>query len=384
MVRFWLVVLVYVLFAAVLFAAEGDVYTFELQWQENGESSGFSQAFDDNLSFSKEPPVDQHEVFRGLLDYHGQTDESPKVGYLWDKTDGKLYVDLNKDGNLTNDPNGILENQRNGYPDFQEFSVFPVSFSTENGVFRYLISANMQGYEYFQQATFRIQSGYAGRVELHDQPWRFSVNDNLQGAIQPGCNLSVYPETEALRNQIDSLPATKQLFLDDHCYTMEFEFKKGANEQPALWCTLTEMDVPTAMLQIEGQGVSRLVFGNGDILVLPHLADQEVVVPVGDFTCRSLSLHIGQYPTVSPRVLGDIVVQISPEQENVLRVGTPLNQTVQVQRVGKTLRFTYEIVGTGGEKYDIQQLTNYDSNKKPYVAIYKGNVQVGSGQFEFG
>jgi hypothetical protein len=370
-----------------LFAADGDEHRFELTAQPDTESFGFSQAFDCDVPFDTEPPIEQHDVFRGVLTYRGVTDESAKVGFLWDQTEGRLYVDLNKDGDLTNDPNGILENEMNGSTDFQVFPAFPLSFSTPVGIFRYQVTADMQGYQFAQRAAFSIRSGYAGQVELYGRQWNFRVTDNFQAAIGPGCTLSVFPRGDALGNQIVSLPAMQRLFLDGRCYDTAFEFRKAEAGTPVLSCILTEKEVPLAAFSLEGKWVTQLVLGTRDMLVLPELYENAaaVFVPALPLDVISCSLkYAADKPAISPMTHTTPSIEFMDGHPIVLKIGGPLQNSVDIQRSGKILTFNYQLIGVGGEKYDPQQVTQYDNAKKPSVAIYKGDLQVGSGNFEYG
>ena len=61
-----------------------------------------------------------------------------------------------------------------------------------------------------------------------------------------------------------------------------------------------------------------------------------------------------------------------------------MKSRVSIQRTGKILKFDYELVGAGEEKYDAQQITRYDNEEKPSIAIYRGDIQLATGEFEYG
>ncbi|MCX5636956.1 MAG: hypothetical protein NTX52_04585 [Planctomycetota bacterium] len=384
MFRYWLVLLIISMSAGYLFAAAGDEHTFELKWQQKGEGYSFSEPLDRNVPFDKEPQLGANGIFRGVLNYPGQTNDNAGVGFIWDKSEGRLYVDLNKDGDLTNDPNGILESERKQRADFQNFPAFPLSFSTRNGISRYQVKADMQGTEWFQQAGFTIRSGYSGQIDLYGGQWRFSVNDNFEGIVQKGSRLSVSPTGKDATNFISSLPSPESLFLEGQCYDMAFEFRKSDNDYPALWCKLTERTVPLATLRVEGRWISQLVLGDDDVLVLPPLTEGAFSVPAMPLSVKKCCLKYEKdKPEISPKA-NMPSVHLLENQEMVLRIGGPLGNSVDIKRAGKILKFNYELVGVGGEKYDVQQITNYDNNKKPSIAIYKGDMQLAGGKFEFG
>jgi hypothetical protein len=54
---------------------------------------------------------------------------------------------------------------------------------------------------------------------------------------------------------------------------------------------------------------------------------------------------------------------------------------VSISRHGKSLRFNYQLLGAGGEVY---QLARVDRSQPPEFAVYRGDRQIASGKFEFG
>lgn len=373
--------------AGAMFAAAGDEHTFEMQWQKDGFSDSVSSRLDRTEPFAKEPDFGQREILRGELSI-GPSEKRELMGFAWDKSEGKLYADLNRDGDLTNDPNGVLEtsDSRNGQYCNQNFPTFPVSFSTVQGVYHYRLRAFLQKYaERYKNALFYVDSGYAGTTELYGRRWTFKVVDKLAGAIGQGNQWSVFSADNSISNSIRSLPLPMSLFLDGRCYDISFEFKKSEKPSPSLWCTLREKTVPTGKLRVEGKWIQRLVLGDGQILILSEPVEGVATVPAGNFTVKQCSLNYDPtLPEVSPIRLEEIKVYVPDSNEGVLRIGGPLNSQVRVQRMGKVLKFDYELIGAGGEKYDAQQVTRYDNSKKPSVAIYKGNMLLATGEFEFG
>jgi hypothetical protein len=370
-------------------AAAGDEHTFELTWQEQG----FHQSLDASLEgvepFEKEPDFEGRDVLRGELRI-GVPDYEELMGFVWSRIDGKLYVDLNRDGDLTNDPNGVLsaEDSHGGedYYNHNFLTTFPVSVSTELGTYHYRLSAFLQSYgDYFKQARFYQESGYSGKTTLYEKQWLFQVSDKPGGFIEQGNEFSLSSIDNPNANSILSLSLPASLYLDGRCYDMGFEFKKSEHSSPSLWCTLREKNVSTGLFQIESKWVQRLAFGNGEILVLPEPLQGEAIVPTGRFLVKQCDLKYNpDKPVISPNRLHEINVTVLDGRENKFQIGAPLTNSVQIERVGKVLKLDYKLKGAGGEVYDAQRIHNYDSNKKPSVAIYKGDMQVATGQFEYG
>jgi hypothetical protein len=73
--------------------------------------------------------------------------------------------------------------------------------------------------------------------------------------------------------------------------------------------------------------------------------------------------------------------RVTDKSPATLTVGGPLTNTVMVNRRGQELRLDYELVGAGGQAY---QLPNRDPLKPPAFTVYKGTKKIASGTFEYG
>jgi len=367
-----------------LFAAAGDEHSFQLDWQKEGFRNTFSVDMDRAEPFTKEPDFAQREILRGTL----EIGHSEQVGFAWDSSESKLYIDLNRDDDLTNDPNGVLlsDDLSRGGNISQNFSEFPLSISTSHGKFDYRLKASLRNYSSWKHAEFVILSGYKGMVQLPDQEWAFRVVVPLDTDVSRSRDFSISSITKgSLGNRANSLPLPESVFLNSRCYDLEFEFREAEDNCPDLWCVLTEKEVPLAQLRIESPSVNQLAFGNHEMLILPPLVDEAVSVPAGDFYLKTCSLKYQEdRPGVSPQRIRDVRIKIAQEGENVLKIGAPFQNTVRIERMGKVLKFHYELKGTGGEIYSAREITGYDDAKKPSVAIYKGDMQLATGEFEYG
>ena len=63
------------------------------------------------------------------------------------------------------------------------------------------------------------------------------------------------------------------------------------------------------------------------------------------------------------------------------RAAAPLNHTVKITRTGSVLKLDYELVGTDGKTYSLWKIRD---RSRPTFSVYRGNVKIGGGTFEFG
>jgi hypothetical protein len=291
-------------------------------------------------------------------------------------------VDLNADGDLTNDANSVLTSAMAG--EYQMFPAFLISFESDEGIRQFRMEARLRDASWGKQAEFPVVSGYAGTVELYGRKWDFRIWDYPNSKISEFEYFSAQPapkENESVEDRRYKL-IPENLFLDGRCYAMSRQFQQKENKIPTIKCVLNEKRVSVAELKIEGQYLKSLAFFNEHQLILPELTGQPLQVPVGEYKCHHCILEKDGITIWGD--VGGIKVSIEEGCQNSLKIGGPLKQSVIVNRSGKSLDFTYQLTGAGGERYDIRSLQNYDYSKTPSVAVYKGTTQLATGTFEYG
>ena len=106
--------------------------------------------------------------------------------------------------------------------------------------------------------------------------------------------------------------------------------------------------------------------------------EETIELPPGEYRLQSARLK-GGYTCNGVGVSADSWVTVAADKPAMLKVGAPLVPTVRVQRQGRILWLSYELLGAGGETY-----TGGDRSNPPTFAVYKGQRRIASGKFEFG
>jgi hypothetical protein len=134
-------------------------------------------------------------------------------------------------------------------------------------------------------------------------------------------------------------------------------------------------------LHLDGQGIKLLVVqddaGHEKIFEQP---ETDVTLPEGKYRVERVVLLGGRScrPDEFP---ADRWFAIEPNAPATLKLGVPLRQAIAVTRRGSVLDLTYELIGQGGEHYEVSR----DPNRPgPAFAVYRGDHTVASGDFEFG
>ena len=106
-------------------------YAFDLNYQEIDQARVLETIHVklQRSAFRKEPPLASRGVFRGLLLWGTRPEQA--MPFIWDKGRGRLYLDLNRNRDLTDDPKGILASASRD--DSQIFTNIHLVFPTTAG-----------------------------------------------------------------------------------------------------------------------------------------------------------------------------------------------------------------------------------------------------------
>ncbi|MHC4436311.1 MAG: hypothetical protein ACYS3S_03045 [Planctomycetota bacterium] len=336
----------------------------------------------DRGSFEKEPDFGNSDIICGFIPIG--LNQKEHIGFAWDIDGRKLYLDLNGNRDLTDDPSGVFQSDSDGR--FQHFR--DINLSLQKGTLNLPYVINMDMYSYGQSNHFcsaSIVSNFAGEMTLHGRKWNVAVVDNMNGRIGPGDRFFIIPQDVDMGINKDrrQLNVPKNVFLDSHNYDVSFEFQPGKAE-PKLQLTLTESEKPMGRLDIDGENIARLVLESDSCTVLLHHPERSVSIPTGDYRCRNIFLYdkkAGIFEYNSIRAPGTTSLSVSLDQSLTFKAGGPLDNNVEVTREGNTLNLRYKLLGAGQREY--QRLQD-NREKPPAFTVYCGSKKIVSDTFEYG
>jgi len=324
--------------------------------------------------FKKEPVFKDKQPFRAYapIQCAGNSNE---WAFAWDAAGGKLYLDLNGNLDLTDDPGGVYTSGGSArYQTFEQVRLPPpgnagaptvvvdVSLNTYGGQPSFILSPRsfLQGSVTLDQEyqVGLIESGNGDRFDLLLRPW--NQRDKPFAA-------------DRLSTEVFSFP--KRLFVG-RAYDVE-RVGNGAQQE----VRFTEASVPMGELSVSGQFVRKLVLRNSEwVVLLSRVADTRKV-PVADYTnCRLMIETNGAQATLQePFLSSGFPCKVNTNKPAVLVAGGPLTNIVQVAKRGRYLSLDYRLVGAGGHPYKLSTLRN-----EPKFAVYQGDRRLASGKFEFG
>jgi hypothetical protein len=333
--------------------------------------------------FKKEPALSRGRVVRGTWQLGG--DASQEIAFVWDRGARKLYLDLNRNLDLTDDPGGVCSSSAGGADYFQLFSNVKLPLRTGGGT--RTILADLSCYDYGSQPNFAagLHSFWQGKVTLQGKDWQVGLLglSPARGVPNGGGNLLLRPWSERTRlfslynGSLATVPFSSMVFFGDRAYSLQSTSQNSGN----LELRFTEQTPKLGELKIAGSYVQRATLGGGPYQVVLDQPAGVVKVPVGKYTTAQVALRRGDTEAyLEPQFQSVGRITVSEQTPALLQAGGPLTNSVSVARRGKYLALNYRLTGLGGS----YQLVNQDRSHPPEFTVYHGDKKVSSGKFEFG
>ncbi len=386
-------------------AAKGATLTFALKYRETGAITTRIEMGKQEVRFRKEPEFGKDDkVVRQALKVGPKPEDF--VGFAINFSSGTLYLDLNQNLDLTDDPQGVYKTNNSGVITGRLASeqgtgavvyrsgqtrTGAILFAMFRGVRLHLNKNGMdrsyllEPFSYLGSgsANVAIRSSYASEIDLHGRRWLFEVQDNLDGQLNAADKFLVTPvagnrEPKAIPYR--PMPVSKNLFLDGRQYRLDFAFGAASGNAP-LTVNLTEQAPSLAGLALEGVFIRRLVLEGGESLVVLDNPPPNVSVPADSYRIQGVYLQHapGQPSFVSTPATPRFAVTTSAPAR--LKVGAPFVSSVVATRRGSVLQMQYVLKGAAGEEYSF---VNPDKGNPPRFTIYKGDQKLADGDFKFG
>ena len=127
--------------------------------------------------FKKEPALDPRKTVRGALSFGG---ESQHIPFAWDYARGKLYLDLNRNGDLTDDPTGVFSAampQPTGGA--QSFTNVHLAFPTPSGLHPMLVDLTLYRFGRNVNCYVGLRSFWQTKVALADRECQLGVVEDI-------------------------------------------------------------------------------------------------------------------------------------------------------------------------------------------------------------
>ena len=419
-------------------APTGTVTTVPLEYQETSFEFLFRDVPAERrlVPFPKEPAPTHGPVVRGVLKFGDNP--SNAIPFLWQGGAKKLFLDLNRNQDLTDDPAGMFPAQPlvSARPSFvhQMFTnvllTFPATSAGAPMRVDLHLAMDLARRPGEPLWTAALRSYWQGKVTHGGHDWQVGLMQNLSdhpGSFQHGQlllrpweerNKRFFASCEKPRDTLavpwepknlimrasDAFAFSPRVFFENHACLMDWSAEpRGPGEKLVL--RLTEQQTPLGEMQITGSSIHRLVLTGGPYVVVLAQPAAKVKVPPGRYHPYRVWLEEGkshayfdfgvprsgkanvveeisgsQMPLVSPPPPEQAVV-VDEHRLAVLAVGGPLTNCVSATHRGRNLLLSYRLIGAGGGAY---RLAAGGDGKPPKFTIRRSGQMIGSGQFEYG
>jgi hypothetical protein len=349
--------------------------------------AGYSFLNFENVSrptpFAKEPDAAGKGWRRGTLKRNGSV--MAPMAYLWG-ADGTLRLDLNRNEDLTDDPQGYYKGASQettswGYASCSFTNVLwledPSSITKPLVIQLHLTESGSRRW-----INGQINSYRSGKLEIEGKEWELGILASARKLQQDTFERYLLRPWEKRndtlqveRTQTDALASGKKVFFDGRCFDIAYLHGEG----PAGTLKLTERPVPFGEVSIPGTHVRRVVLEGNDHVAVLDLPDKTAMLPVDRY--KSYFVQLGAGTNVAYLdVNNSRELEVLAEKTAVLAVGGPLTNTASVQQRGSVVSLSYKLTGLSGE-YALQDQTHAGP---PRFTIYQGDRKVASGNFEYG
>lgn len=348
--------------------------------------------------FGKEPAVTPTASVRGKLFENLGADQALPI--LWDSGQGKLYLDLNRNGDLTDDPEGVFTTSRPLRSSYQIFNNIHLLLKTSSGNHPVLVDLDL--YSYSSSSGGAVSAGisvschslWEGKISLQGHDYQIGLVETLNGAQAAPLDvgyivLRPWEKRAEYFNVGDGslvgFAFSRNFFFNAQGYRLGYSYLPQTSA-PKYRLEIEQRNPELGELRLTGKFISRLVLnpepGRAGFTVVLDDPESTVKVPIGVYNQRQLVMQAGltkagpiQNTTQdTPRSL--TVEAARPAQ---LADGGPLTNTVKLSRNGALLTLNYRLVGADGQAYRLLGL-----RKEPDFVIHRGERQVALGKFEFG
>ena len=365
-----------------LLLAPGTLFgaTFLLDYQTNGPSADFQLPLGESeIRFKKEPEYVGSQVVRSQ--FYVAPDQKDYIGFACDSEGNKLYFDLNRNLDLTDDPDG----RREGDPESggQEFPnvVIPV----EQGERRREIAVDLQIYgESWGRYTIRSSWG-SDAVDIGGKTYRVAVVDDGDGQFTSDDSLFISPigdEFEAVDDETKrvELRMPVSLVLDGSCYALSYAL---SDDGKSMELSIVPREEKLVDVALTGEDIERLVLQKDDSAALFLAPGSTISLPAGRYRAEAW-VQIGEGDQTSLWRSRSVSLNVREGQnQKPWDVGGPIVSKLTHTMAGSCLTFDQAATGADGETYSLVRASGQALGKPKLRVMHEGTV-IHVGEFEYG
>ncbi|MGD9781656.1 MAG: hypothetical protein AB7V14_05825 [Kiritimatiellia bacterium] len=352
--------------------------TFPLAYRADGNSARFPLPLGKSeVRFKKEPDYAGDHVVRSAL--YVAPGQKEYVGFACDLKKNELYLDLNRNLDLTDDPDGIRTNRSDGWG--REFSDIVIPVQQEGRRRDVAVSLQIYGDRY---GRYTVQSSWeSDAVVLGGRTCHVAVVDNGDGVVDSEDTLYFQPISAAGAEKDDGekieLDAPARLALDGDTYQLAYELSADGK---TLALSVEPADVPLVGVALAGKGIERIVMQEDASAGIFYGPGAAIWMPAGNYSA-DVRVKSGEGNGASLWASRNARRRVREGDGEPWRVGGPIVGKLACRKTGGRLRFDQEVFGAGGETYSLVHSAG-PSFGNPELRVKKAGKVIHAGKFEYG
>lgn len=364
-----------------LLLAPGSLFgaTFILDYQTNGPSASFQLPLGESeIRFKKEPAYVGGQVVRSQ--FFVAPDRQDYIGFACDSEGGRLYLDLNRNLDLTDDPDGIRESE----PDSGGQEFLNVTLPVEQGGRQREIAVDLEIYgESWGRYTIRSSWG-SDAVALGDKTYRVAVVDDGDGKFTSDDSLFISPvgdEFEAVdENKIVELQVPASLVIDGQTFALAYALSDDGRSMELSVEPSEETRVDVALT---GKGLERLVLQKDGCAALFFAPGANLSLPAGRYRAEAW-VEVGEGDKTSLWRSRSVFKNVREgKNQEPWAIGGPIVGKLTYQMAGSCLTFDQAATGGDEETYSLVSASG-PTLGKPKLRVMHEGVVIHVGEFEYG
>ncbi len=329
------------------------------------------------LSFKALPPDYPSDAATGAISI-GEA-KNDFIGYACDKNTQHVWIDINRNLDLTDDPSVHVCPVETEYINHHYADVeFDMPGEPAR---RYRMDIRLNS---LAKTSFTVISGWEGFVELPTGKYPISITDNLNGNIDSGDAVMIgYRGAETVESYrpggICAAGNPSHLFIDGKNYAITYRFEPGAAGVDLL-AEFHETSSPMLEAIVAGRHIDRMVLvGNQGTLFLDY-PSATIAVPAGSYTLTRIILNAGKEDWKFESAPGHRYV-FEAGKPVIIEEGAPLSNSLDLHKGVFVVSTSYKLRDKTGATYE--PVSPFDL-PRPQLLVLKGGKQILSTNFEYG
>lgn len=361
-----------------LLAGAAQAETFSLDYRTNGPTAGFRLPLGSTeIRFRKEPAYAGAKVVRSVLPVAPA--KKDYIGFACDLEGRKLYLDLNRNLDLTDDPAGVHASGEQGWG--WSFADVVVPIEQEGRRRELVVDLQVYGENY---GRYTVKSSWEGAAEIGGRTYHMAVVDDGNGVIDAADELRLEARKPGAKKPDPAaeveLQAPATLVLDGEPFGMAYELSADGKT-----LALEIAPKPAKLTEVEwaGEGIERVVLQDKDVAAVFLAPDKVLRLPAGRYR-GSVRVRTGEGREALRWESGSVHLQVKDEPDpKPWRVGGPVASKLTCRKAGDRLVFDQAAKGAGDETYRLAGSSG-GALGKPKLRVKKGGEVVHVGEFEYG